>query len=70
MLESIIFIDEVVWFESTEGLENLVKKISPDAMVIGSDWRGKSVIGQEYTKELIFFDRIGSYSTTNILKNN
>jgi hypothetical protein len=41
-------------------------------MVIGSDWKGKEVVGEQYTNELIFFDRIGEYSTTKILewKNN
>jgi D-beta-D-heptose 7-phosphate kinase/D-beta-D-heptose 1-phosphate adenosyltransferase len=37
-------------------------------MVIGSDWRGKDVVGQEYAQELCFYDRIGNYSTTNVLK--
>jgi len=37
-------------------------------MVIGSDWKNKPVIGQTYTKKLLFFDRIGNYSTTEILK--
>ena len=69
MLESIRYIDEVVWFDSTEGLSNLIKTIHPNIMVIGSDWKGKPVIGQEYTDKLVFFDRIGNYSTTNILKN-
>ena len=45
ILKSIKYIDEVVWFDSTKGLENLVKKISPNVMVIGSDWKGKDVIG-------------------------
>jgi len=37
-------------------------------MVIGSDWRGKEVIGSQHCKELVFFDRIGEYSTTDILE--
>jgi bifunctional ADP-heptose synthase (sugar kinase/adenylyltransferase) len=37
-------------------------------MVIGSDWKGKKVIGEEYCKDLQFFDRIDGYSTTNILE--
>ena len=68
MLESIRYIDEVVWFDSTEGLRTLIKTIHPNIMVIGSDWKEKTVIGQEYTDKLVFFDRIGNYSTTNILK--
>ena len=37
-------------------------------MVIGEDWRGKTVIGRQYAKELKFFNRIPGYSTTKILK--
>ena len=36
-------------------------------MVIGSDWRGKEVIGGMFTDKLIFFDRVGDYSTSQIL---
>ena len=67
ILESIKYIDKVITFNSTQGLEDTIETISPNIMVIGSDWKGKTVIGQQYTDELIFFDRIGDYSTTNIL---
>ena len=36
-------------------------------MVIGSDWKGKKVIGQEYSRRQDFFDRVGDYSTSQIL---
>ena len=68
MLESIKFIDQVFIFDSAKELEEMVKTISPDIMVIGSDWRGKKVIGQQYTKKLKFFNRVIGYSTTNILE--
>ncbi len=67
-LESIKYVDEVLLFDSAKQLENLIKLNKPDIMVIGSDWKGKKVVGQEYTKKLMFFDRIGNYSTTNILE--
>jgi len=69
-LESIRYIDKVVVFSSTEELSHLIKSAKPDIMVIGSDWKGKTVVGEEYTKELQFFDRMGQYSTTNMLENN
>jgi rfaE bifunctional protein nucleotidyltransferase chain/domain len=69
MLESIKYIDEVIVFNSSEELENLIKLNQPDMMVLGSDWKGKKVVGQQHARELRFFDRIGSYSTTNILEN-
>ncbi len=68
MLLSIKYIDEVWCFNSTDELREVIKINKPDVMVIGSDWRGKPVIGEEYTKELLFFDRIGDYSTTKILE--
>jgi len=37
-------------------------------MVIGSDWKGKKVVGESHVEELVFFDRISKYSTTKILQ--
>ena len=68
ILKAIKYIDEVVWFVSTGHLRTTIGIHKPDIMVIGSDWKGKDVIGQEHAKELRFFDRIGDYSTTNILE--
>ena len=68
MLESLRFIDEVRSFNDTQGLEDLIKEISPDILVIGSDWRGKKVVGTQYATKLQFFERIDGYSTTSILK--
>ena len=67
LLESIRYIDKVMIFDSKEELKNLIKDIKPDIMVIGSDWKGKPVVGQEHAKKLVFFDRIGDYSTTKII---
>ena len=69
-LKSIKFIDVVVTFDSTVELEDTIKSISPDIMVVGSDWRGKPIVGEQYTKQLKFFERIPGYSTTDILERN
>src|SRR4030095_5276491 len=58
MLKSIRYIDKVVHFDSSDELECLIKTYSPDILVIGSDWKGKKVVGEQYTKEVKFFDRI------------
>ena len=67
-LESLRFVDRVVVFNNEDQLIEIVKMISPDYMIIGSDYKYKRVIAKEHAKELIFFDRIGDYSTTNILE--
>ena len=68
-LECIKYIDEVVVFNTRRELEEEIRSLAPDVMVIGSDWEGKDVVGQEYVLELKFFKRIGDYSTTRILGN-
>ena len=70
ILESIKYVDEVLVFNSAEQLENLIKDNFPDIMIVGSDWRGKKVVGSEHAGEVLFFDRIDEYSTTKILENN
>ena len=67
-LENLKAVDEVRLFSSDEELELLVKSFKPDIMVVGSDWKDKSVIGSYYAAELIFFDRIGDYATTKTIQ--
>ena len=69
-LESIKYIDKVVIFSSDEELEQRLIENGVDTMVVGSDWEGKQVVGQEKVNKVLFFDRIGVYSTTNILETN
>jgi len=68
-LESLRAIDKVMVFDNKEHLERLVSFVSPDIMVVGSDWKGKEIVGGKYAKEIIYFNRIGDYSTTDILTN-
>jgi len=68
VLSAIKYVDMVLPFNSTEELEIKIKYWSPTVMVIGSDWKGKKVVGQEYTSKVDFFDRIEGYSTTKLLK--
>lgn len=67
MLESICYIDVVLPFGSRTELENLIELYSPDILLVGSDWKNGDVVGKEYAKEVRFFNRIGNYSTTNII---
>jgi len=66
-LRSIKYVDSVDIFDTTEQLIDIIKQYQPDYMVIGSDYKDKSIIGSEYIKEIVYFDRIKDKSTTNIL---
>ena len=67
MLKSISYVDRVVTFDSDEELRGLIKTFSPSHMVIGSDHKEKEVIGSEYADNLVFFDRIEGYASSNYI---
>ena len=69
-LLSIKVVDNVTIFSSEEDLEELCRIYKPDIRVVGSDWKGKKIVGSEYCREIVYFDRIGDYSTSKILGNN
>ena len=64
MLIALSAVDEVRYFDSDESLESLVKEVKPDIMVVGSDWKDKSVIGSYWAADLKFYDRIEKYATS------
>ena len=64
MLIALEAVDEVTYFDSDESLEALIKDVKPDIMVVGSDWKDKSVIGSYWAADLKFFDRIEEYATS------
>jgi D-beta-D-heptose 7-phosphate kinase/D-beta-D-heptose 1-phosphate adenosyltransferase len=66
-LRSIKYVTSVEVFNTDEQLINLIKQYQPDYMIIGSDYKNKPIIGLEYIKEIIYFDRIKNKSTTEIL---
>ena len=67
-LENLKAVDEVRFFSNDKELEGLVKSYQPDIMIVGSDWKDKSVIGSYWAAKLIFFDRVGEYATTKTIE--
>jgi rfaE bifunctional protein nucleotidyltransferase chain/domain len=67
-LENLKSVDAVDIFSTDDELKSMIKSFKPDIMVVGSDWKGKSVIGSYYAAKLIFFDRIGDYATTKTIQ--
>ena len=53
MLQNLKAVDYIVVFDSDEELERCIKTVKPDIMVVGSDWKDKSVIGSMYAAELL-----------------
>jgi rfaE bifunctional protein nucleotidyltransferase chain/domain len=68
MVSSIRYVDVVHVFDTKQELEDLLESITPDIMVVGSDWKGKEVVGSQYAKTVRFFDRLGDYSTSQTIQ--
>ena len=66
MLQAIKYIDEVLYFNTREELEGLIKLYMPDILLLGDDWQGGDVVGVEYAKEVRFLPRL-NYSTSHII---
>ena len=65
LLFSLKYVDRVEIFDTDQELINQIKNYSPDIMIKGSDYINKPIIGAEYCKEIIFYERLAQYSTTN-----
>jgi D-beta-D-heptose 7-phosphate kinase/D-beta-D-heptose 1-phosphate adenosyltransferase len=64
MLSNLRSVDQVVSFSSDQELESIIKQYAPDAMIKGSDYIGKHIIGAEYCKAIEFYQLVNGYSTT------
>jgi len=67
MLENLRSVDTVWIFDTDQELEDICRLHNP-IMVKGSDYRGRAIIGQQYCKEIVFYDRIEPYSTTRTIQ--
>lgn len=68
MMSALKGVDEVVSFGSEEELRKLIAFYNPFYLVIGNDYEGKYVIGEDLVQEVKYFRKINGYSTTQILK--
>lgn len=62
LLENLKAVDQVHLFETDQELIDIIRSCS--IMVKGSDYRGKSVLGEANCQQVIYFDRIDEYSST------
>ncbi len=67
MLYNLRTVDTVMLFDSKEELINIIKEYKPDIMVKGSDYRGRSIVGEKYVPKVIFYDRT-DHSTTKTIQ--
>ena len=62
LLSALKSVDEVFVFDTDDELRSLIQAC--DIMIKGSDYRDKHIVGEDVCKEIIFFERLNGYSTT------
>jgi len=67
-LESLSFIDSVVEFNTDEELIQHIENWGTKYFVIGTDYYGKNIIGRDKAQNMVYFEKISGYSTTNIIQ--
>ena len=71
VLSALGFVDHVVIFDE-DTPEKLVRKLIPNILVKGADWKNKAVAGVDFLKErggkIVFIPFVDGYSTTSLLK--
>ncbi len=71
ILESIKYVDEVIVFDEDTPIE-IIKKIQPNIIVKGGDYKKENVVGYEFEKygllEVKLFNYIPNKSTTSIIE--
>lgn len=67
-LESLKSVTQVMIFDSDQALITLIKNMAPDIMVKGSDYRDKPILGAEFCKDIVFYERVPEYSTTQTIQ--
>ena len=68
MLESCKYVSKVIIFDEDTPL-NLIKKIKPDVLIKGGDYKREEIVGNDLCKSVIVFNYLDGYSTTEIIKN-
>ena len=68
MLESLRCVTSVTVFDDVDDLIDQIKQYQPDIMVKGSDYQGRSVVGEAFVPQVIYYDRIQQYSTTKTIQ--
>jgi rfaE bifunctional protein nucleotidyltransferase chain/domain len=64
IINNLKFVNKTFLYDSDEELENIIRLVKPDKIVIGDDYKYQNVIGKKYVKEIIFFPKLNGISTS------
>ncbi|MCB9233629.1 MAG: adenylyltransferase/cytidyltransferase family protein [Bacteroidia bacterium] len=68
MMESCVYVDEVLDYNSEEELLELMQKLPIDVRFLGEDYRGKEITGPDLPFEIYYTDRSHGLSTSGLIR--
>ena len=68
VLKSLKYVDKVSIFDTSYQLQEYIRQASPKYMVIGEEYKNKTIIGREFCENIIFYPRIDGFSTTSTIE--
>ena len=66
MLSSIRWVDEIIYYDTEDDLQELLQMLDIDIRIIGADWKGKKYTGWELNIPVVFNSRDHGYSTSRL----
>ena len=67
-LSAVMFVDEIIIYETEKDLYNLLSKLQPDIRILGADHKGKQFTGHDLDIELYFNSRDHKWSSSDLRK--
>lgn len=67
-LKALHFVDEVIIFDSSDELRELIKLLRIDVMIVGDEYVDREVIGSENSKNGVVYYPVDSRSSTDIIE--
>ena len=67
-IEGCKYVDHVIPYSTEEDLLKILKELTPDIRILGSDWKGKQYTGHELGISIHWHNRDHDYSTSNLRK--
>lgn len=64
VLKALRYVNDVIVYSTDLELERIIQSYSPNFMVLGADYKGKHIIGEQYARDILFFDKLEGYSTS------
>ena len=66
MVDGCKYVDEIILYHTEEDLLRILKDISPDVRILGSDYRNKTFTGQELPIRIYYHERSHNWSSSGL----